>query len=191
MMAHGGLGHLYLAQGDLAHAIQVLEQGLALCRAAGIPGLGRAVIMGDLGYAYALQGRVAEGCALLEEAQGRRSAWAQMVSGALGRLAERGCQSGGTPWRRPGSTRRQRTLDLARRARNAGTRRTRCTAWRRPAQPIPPSSTQAEAHYQQALALAEGTGHVSAAGPLPPGPWHPVCADWSVGAGPDRTGRQR
>src|SRR6516225_10036596 len=29
------LGHLYLTQGDLEHAIQVLEPGLALCRASG------------------------------------------------------------------------------------------------------------------------------------------------------------
>ena len=33
--AHGCLGHLYLTQGDLAHAIRVLERGLALCRASG------------------------------------------------------------------------------------------------------------------------------------------------------------
>src|SRR4029453_8421179 len=33
--AHGCLGLLYLAQGDLEHAIWVLEQGLALCRASG------------------------------------------------------------------------------------------------------------------------------------------------------------
>ena len=35
IMAHGCLGHLYLTQGDLEPAIQVLEQGLALCRASG------------------------------------------------------------------------------------------------------------------------------------------------------------
>jgi tetratricopeptide (TPR) repeat protein len=35
LIAHGHLGHLYLAQGDLEHAIRVLEQGLALCRASG------------------------------------------------------------------------------------------------------------------------------------------------------------
>ena len=35
ILAHGCLGHLYLAQGDLEHAIQVLAQGLALCRASG------------------------------------------------------------------------------------------------------------------------------------------------------------
>ena len=32
--AHGCLGRHYLAHGDLEHAIRVLEQGLALCRAA-------------------------------------------------------------------------------------------------------------------------------------------------------------
>ena len=35
IMAHSCLGHLYLAEGDLEHAIRVLEQGLALCRASG------------------------------------------------------------------------------------------------------------------------------------------------------------
>ena len=35
IIAHGCLGDLYLAQGDLEHAIRVLEQGLALCRASG------------------------------------------------------------------------------------------------------------------------------------------------------------
>jgi class 3 adenylate cyclase/tetratricopeptide (TPR) repeat protein len=33
IIAHGCLGFLYLTQGDLEHAIQVLAQGLALCRA--------------------------------------------------------------------------------------------------------------------------------------------------------------
>ena len=35
IIVHGCLGDLYLAQGDLEHAIRVLEQGLALCRASG------------------------------------------------------------------------------------------------------------------------------------------------------------
>ena len=34
-VAHGCLGLLYLTQGDLEHAIRVLDQGLALCRASG------------------------------------------------------------------------------------------------------------------------------------------------------------
>ena len=64
--AHGCLGLLYLAQGDLEHAIRVLEQGLALCRASGNRDWLRPIVAG-LGYASALQGRLAEGRALLEE----------------------------------------------------------------------------------------------------------------------------
>src|SRR5207244_2878442 len=69
LIAHGHLGHLYLAQGALEHAIQVLEQGLALCRASGERSNmgGLLFIASALGYAYALQGRLAEGRALLEE----------------------------------------------------------------------------------------------------------------------------
>ena len=57
---HGCLGQLYLAQGDLAHAIRVLEPGLALCRASGNRDW-LAIIVANLGSAYALQGRLAEG----------------------------------------------------------------------------------------------------------------------------------
>jgi tetratricopeptide (TPR) repeat protein len=65
--AHRCLGHLYLVQGDLAAATRLLDQSLTLCRAAEGWNL-RTGIMGDLGYAYALVGRLAEGRALLEEA---------------------------------------------------------------------------------------------------------------------------
>src|SRR5262249_47566904 len=34
-IAHRSLGELYLAQGDLEHAIRVLDQSMALCRASG------------------------------------------------------------------------------------------------------------------------------------------------------------
>jgi tetratricopeptide (TPR) repeat protein len=67
IIAHGCLGYLYLAKGDLEHAIRVMEQGLALCRASGNRNWSR-VIGAGLGYAYALQGRLVEGRALLEEA---------------------------------------------------------------------------------------------------------------------------
>src|SRR4029434_3882191 len=67
IMVHGCLGELYLAQGDLAHAIRVFDQGLTLCRASGNRDWLRS-IMADLGYGYALQGRIVEGRALLEEA---------------------------------------------------------------------------------------------------------------------------
>src|SRR5262249_49195584 len=67
IVAHAFLGHLYLTQGDLEHAIRVLEHGLALCRASGNRVLLR-VTAADLGSAAALQGRLTAGRALLEEA---------------------------------------------------------------------------------------------------------------------------
>jgi tetratricopeptide (TPR) repeat protein len=66
VIVHNNLGHLYLAQGDLEPAIRVLEQGLALCRASGNRNV-LPMIAAGLGYASALQGRLAEGRALLEE----------------------------------------------------------------------------------------------------------------------------
>src|SRR5439155_12685609 len=57
IIAHVFLGNVYLAQGDLEHAIRVLEQGLALCRASGNRNMLRPIGAG-LGYVYALQGRL-------------------------------------------------------------------------------------------------------------------------------------
>ena len=67
IIAHGCLGQLYLAQGDLEHTIRVLDQGLALCRASGNRNWLQP-IAADLGSAYALQGRLAQGRVLVEEA---------------------------------------------------------------------------------------------------------------------------
>src|SRR5262249_39648148 len=64
---HTRLGLLYLAQGDIEQAIRMFDQGLALCRASGNRDL-LPVIAAGLGSAYALQGRIEEGRALLEEA---------------------------------------------------------------------------------------------------------------------------
>jgi class 3 adenylate cyclase/tetratricopeptide (TPR) repeat protein len=66
IIAHGGLGLLYLAQGDLEAAVRVLERGLALCRASGNRDWLRRISAG-LGTAYAHAGRVTQGLALLEE----------------------------------------------------------------------------------------------------------------------------
>ena len=138
IIAHGCLGHLYLAQGDLEHAIRVLEQGLALCRASGNRPWLRVTAAG-LGYAYALQGRLAEGHALLEEAisEGIRTG-ALLSHASPGCMAQRGLSSGGTrrgglaarpPGARPGPAAEG----------SVRTRRSRCTslASSRPT-PIPP-----------------------------------------------------
>ena len=157
IIAHGCLGHLYLAQGDLEHAIRVLEQGLALCRASGNRDWLRAIAAG-LGYASALQGRLAEGRALLEEAisesirtgalQGHayRVAWLSEVC----RLAGRGEEA----WQHA-----RQALDLARQQKERGNE---ALALHQlgvvHAHADPPDAAQAEAHYQQALALAEELG---------------------------------
>jgi tetratricopeptide (TPR) repeat protein len=96
-IARANLGLLYLIQGDLEHALRVLEQGLALCRAAGERGVLPTITAG-LGSASALQGRLTEGRALLEEAisesirTGRLRDHANLVAwlGEVCRLAGRG-----------------------------------------------------------------------------------------------------
>jgi class 3 adenylate cyclase/tetratricopeptide (TPR) repeat protein len=155
--AHGCLGNLYLAQGDLESAIRVLDQCQALCRASGNLDWLRRTVAG-LGYAYTLQGRLAEGRALLEEAisesirtgawqnRSRYVAWRSEVC----RLAGRGEEA----WQHA-----RQALDLARQHKERGNE-----AYARhqlgvvQAHADPPDVTQAEAHYQQALALAEALG---------------------------------
>jgi class 3 adenylate cyclase/tetratricopeptide (TPR) repeat protein len=157
IMVHGGLGYLYLTQGDLEHAIQVLEPGLAFCRASGSRN-GLPWIEAGLGFASALQGRLAEGRAMLEEAIGEdirtgamldhanRIAWLSEVC----RLAGRGEEA----WQHA-----RQALDLARQHKE---RANEALALHQlgvvQAHADPPDTTQAEAHYQQALALAEELG---------------------------------
>src|SRR5262249_54590569 len=111
-----------------------------------------------LGYAYALQGRLAEGRALLEEAIGVaiRTGALQGHAYRVGWLSEV-CRLAGHS-EEAGQHARQ-ALDLARQQKERG----------REAQALhqlgvvqahgdPPDPAQAEAYYQQALALAEELG---------------------------------
>jgi tetratricopeptide (TPR) repeat protein len=155
IIVHGFLSYLYLAQGDLEHAIRVCAHGLAISRASGSRNLLPAII-GGLGYAYALQGRLAEGRALLEEA----------VSEDISRGARRavhwvwlseGCRRGGhieEAWEHA-----RQALDLARHQKDRGDE---AFALHQlgvvHAHAVPPDVVQAEAYYRQALALAEELG---------------------------------
>jgi tetratricopeptide (TPR) repeat protein len=157
ILAHGCLGHLYLAQGDLEHAIRVLDQGLALCRASGDRTWLRRIVA-SLGYAYALQGRLAEGRTLLEEAisvtlhtgglhdHAHRVAWLSEVWRLAGRREE--------AWQHA-----HQALDLARQHKE---RANEALALHQlgvvHAHAAPPGTEQAETYYQQALALAEELG---------------------------------
>jgi tetratricopeptide (TPR) repeat protein len=157
IVAHGYLGSLYLAQGDLERAIWVLEQGLALCRTSGNRSGSLRLIVASLGYASALQGRLAEGHALLEEAisenirTGARPrplhfAWLSEVC----RLAGRGEEA---------RQHARQALDLARQQKDRGDEAyVLHQLGTVHAHANPPDAAQAEAHYQQALALAEALG---------------------------------
>jgi tetratricopeptide (TPR) repeat protein len=156
IIAHGCLGELYLAQGDLQQAIRVLEPGLALCRASGIRNL-LPVIAAGLGYAAALQGRLAEGCTLLEEASSESISTgvpqgAQLVAwlSEVYRLAGRGEEA----WQHA-----RQALALARRQKARGDEaRALHQLGVVQAHADPLDAVQAEAHYQQALVLAEELG---------------------------------
>jgi tetratricopeptide (TPR) repeat protein len=157
IMAHGCLGHLSLTQGDLARAIQVLERALALCHASGAQ-TWLQTIAGSLGFAYGLQGRLAEGRVLLEEGisdclrtgdlqgQACRVAWLSEVC----RLAGHGEEAG---------QHARQALDLARQQKARGDEALALYQLGVIHTHANPSDVvQAEAHYQQALTLAEALG---------------------------------
>ena len=156
--AHGCLGWLYLAQGDLEAAIRVFEQGLALCRASG----DRAwlwAIAGGLGEAYAHMGRLAEGLALLEEARRddlrtgalgghyvthlRQLSAVYLLAGRFDEAWQHACQA----------------LDLARQQKARGNEaHALFQLGAVHAHASPPDVQQAEARYQEALMQAKALG---------------------------------
>ena len=157
IFAHGCLGLLYLARGDLEPAIRALEQGLAFCRTSGTPDWCTAVVA-CLGSAYALQGRLAEGRALLEagitknlriDRRQNHALWVAWLSEVC-RPAGRGEEA---------LQHARQALDLAREQQARGDEALApCQLGVVQAHADPPDTAQAEAHYQQALALAKALG---------------------------------
>jgi tetratricopeptide (TPR) repeat protein len=157
IIAHGCLGLLYLAQGDLEHAIRVLEPGLALCRASGYRPWVQNILVG-LGSAAVLQGRMAEGRALVEEAinEAFRTGTLRGLAGRVAWLSEI-CRLAGRSedaWQHA-----LQALDWARRQKARGNEaHALYEIGVLHAHADPSDVVQAEAHYQQALALAEALG---------------------------------
>jgi tetratricopeptide (TPR) repeat protein len=156
IIPHMCLGLLYLAQGDVTQAIRVLEQSVTLCRVNDRTNIRPA--MAGLGFAVALQGRLAEGRALLEEALGeslrigalrahaQRLTWISEVC----RLAE--CAE--EAWQHA-----RQALTLARQQQARGDEALALYQLGVVhAHTGPCKSRQAEASYRQALALAEVLG---------------------------------
>jgi tetratricopeptide (TPR) repeat protein len=156
--ARARLGSLYLAQGDLEAAIWMLEESLALCRASG-----QRVSLGGiaerLGEAYVHTGRLAEGLALLEEARRddlrtgalgghyvshlRQLSAVYLLAGRVDEAWQRACQA----------------LDLARERKARGEEAHALHQLGAVhAHTDPADVTQATAHYQQALVLADALG---------------------------------
>jgi tetratricopeptide (TPR) repeat protein len=135
----------------------MLDQGLALCRTSGHQGFLRSILAG-LGYAYALQGRLAEGRTLLEEAISvtLRTGALDNQSRRVARLSEV-CRLEGRG--EEAQQHARQALDLGRqhkeRANEAHALHQLGVAH---AHADPPDAAQAEAYYQQALALAEELG---------------------------------
>jgi tetratricopeptide (TPR) repeat protein len=157
IIVHGCLGLLYLAQGDLEHASQMFDQGLALCRASGNRDWLTGIVAG-LGYAAVLQGYLAEGHALVVEgiSESIRTGGLQNHSLRVTWLSEV-CRLGGRSeeaWQCA-----QQALDLARQLKERGNEaRALHQLGVVQAHADPPDVEEAEAHYQQALTLAEELG---------------------------------
>src|SRR5262249_12065196 len=150
-------GLLCLAQGDLEYAIRMFDQGLALGRASDLR-IWLPNIAAGLGAAYALQGRLAEGRTLLEEAISEnirlfgppnQALWSAHLSEVC-RLAGHGEEAG---------QRARQALDVARQLKERGHE---AHAFYQlgavHAYADPPDVAQAEAYYRQALALAAELG---------------------------------
>jgi predicted ATPase/class 3 adenylate cyclase len=156
-VVYGCLGLLSLTKGDLEHAIRVLDQGLTLCRATDNQDWSRWIAAG-LGHAYALTGRFAEGCALLEAAlrDDLRTGALHAHADHLTRLSE-ACLLAG---RHDEAVQHAcQALALARQYQERGYEAHALhQVGAVHAHADPPEIAPAAAHYQQALALAEALG---------------------------------
>jgi tetratricopeptide (TPR) repeat protein len=157
MLIYYGIGLLSLRQGDLPRAFPLLERAVGLCQSAALP-IFFPMMATALGAAYTLGGRVTDAVPLLTQAMKQSTAVeivvtqalcslslgeAHMLAGLLEEahaLAERALAH---------ACRRQERGHQAYALRLLGE-----IAARRE----PPESDQAEAHYQQALTLAEELG---------------------------------
>ena len=157
IVVYNGVGVLYRRQGDMHRAISMLERAMALCQDWHIP-LFLPRQTAALGLAYALEGRVAAGLALVEHGVEQAVAagipWdlASMVAwlSEVYLLADR---------LKDAHTRAAQAVDLARQYQQRGTQ-----AWAlwilgaSTARQAFPASEPAAGHYRQALALAEDLG---------------------------------
>jgi tetratricopeptide (TPR) repeat protein len=157
VIAHFGIGLLYLRKGEFQQAISVLERGLQLCERGNLP-IRFASIASALGYAYALYGRNTDAIPLLERAVEHAKSmrrmdyyalWVAWLSEAY-MLDER---------RDKALEFAELALELSRRYKERGHQAYVLRLLGEIArQRVPPENERAEAFYRQAFALAEELG---------------------------------
>ena len=157
MVASWGIGLLALRQGDLPRALPRLERAVGLCQEADLP-LFFPWMAAALGAAYTLAGRVADAVSLLTQAMEQATATEIVGTQALCRLSLGEAQVLAGRLEEAHAL-AERTLALARAHQERGhqayaLRLLGEIAARRE----PPEPEQAEAHYRQALALADELG---------------------------------
>ena len=176
IIAHACLGHLYLAQGDLEHAIRVLEPGLALCRASGKRDW-FASDRGEPGLCLCAPGAPRGGACAAGGGDQRKSPHGRAARSCLpGRLAQRGLSSGGT--RRGGLAARApgaRPGPAAQGTRERGARA--APAWRCPCPRRSPRCRTGRSALPAGSGPGRGTRYAPAPGALPPWSRPPVRQD--------------
>jgi class 3 adenylate cyclase/tetratricopeptide (TPR) repeat protein len=154
--AYSSIGFSYFYQGDMHRAIPILERVLALCQAANIPPW--PILPSSLGVAYALSGRVTEALPLLEQAVAHANTVGLLATQPLfiANLSQGYLRAG--RWEEAIQS-AQRALALARADKARGLEAHVLHVFGDIAMyRDPPDLEQAEAHYCQALALAEALG---------------------------------
>jgi len=155
--AYFGVGVLSLRKGDLEHAMTLLERGLERCQGGKLP-IWFPLLTATLGYAYALSGRVAEAEPRLEKAVELDASMGIMGGHALllTWLSEAHLRAGRTD---DAIQLVERALALSRQQKERGHEAwALCLLGAIATHRDPPEIEPAEAHYQQALALAEELG---------------------------------
>jgi tetratricopeptide (TPR) repeat protein len=154
MIASLGLGLLVLRQGDLSRALPLLERAVDICQEADFP-IWVPWTAGALGAAYTLAGRVADAVALLTQALEPLTATEAVVFQTLCRLSLGEAQRLADCLEEAHAL-AERTLALTRVHQERGHEAYALRLLGEiEARREPPEHGQAEAHYQQALALAE------------------------------------
>jgi class 3 adenylate cyclase/tetratricopeptide (TPR) repeat protein len=151
-----GVGYLYLRKGDLHQAISLLEDALGLSQDVNTPGW-FPIIASALSVAYALSGRVAEALTLLERA---------VKQGAMRLISHHAIRVVLFSEAYLLAGRMEDAISLAQHAleQSRAYKERGCQAWALwllgeiAVHREPPESTLAEAHYRQALDLAEELG---------------------------------